>query len=102
MTTQRQLAKMRNRPNREIASERAENAFLKSQSMPIPSTGQGQGQEMSQRCVVAYGDSASLIPTPRPLLLLVQVARQVDAAVLLGTRLYTLQGLRLRDNKRFS
>ena len=50
----------------------------------------------------AYGDSASLIPTPRPLLLLVQVAGKIDAAVLLGTRLYPLQGLRLRDNKRFS
>ena len=101
MTTQRQLAKMRNRPTREIASERAENAFLKSQSMPIPSTGQGQGRVIS-RGVVAYGDSASLIPTPRPLLLLVQVAGKIDAAVLLGTRLYSLQGLRLRDNKRFS
>ena len=29
MTTQRQLAKMSNRPNRETASERAENTFLK-------------------------------------------------------------------------
>ena len=46
MTTQRQLAKMRNRPTREIASERAEN----SQSMPIPSTGQGQGQGDLKRC----------------------------------------------------
>ena len=52
--------------------------------------------------MVSYGDSASLIPCPRPLLLLVQVARKVDAAVLLGTRLYPLQGLRLRDTRRFS
>ena len=98
MTTQRQLAKMSNRPNR----IRTRRKHFPQNRNRCPFQAQGQGQVISRRCVVSYGDSASLIPCPRPLLLLVQVARKVDAAVLLGTRLYPLQGLRLRNTKRFS